>query len=85
MTIYSLDILLSQFGTSLLFHVCFCYFLTGIQISEEADQVVWYSHLFKNFQQFVVIYTVKNFGVVNKTDAFLEFSCFFNIQLMLAI
>ena len=42
--------------------------------------MVWYSHLFKNFLQFVVIHTVKGFGVVNKAevDACLEFSCFFN-------
>ena len=39
-----------------------------IQISQEADQVVWYSHLLKNFPQFVVIHTVKDFGVVNKTE-----------------
>jgi len=41
--------------------------------------VVWYSHLFKNFPEFVVIHTVKGFGVVNKVevDVFLEFSCFF--------
>ena len=40
--------------------------------------MVWYSHLFKNFPQFVVIHTVKGFGIVNKTevDVFLEFSCF---------
>ena len=50
-----------------------------IQISEEAGQVVWYSHLFKNFPQFVVIYTVRGFGVVNQAevDVFLELSCFF--------
>ena len=38
----------------------------------------WYSHLFKNFPQFVVIYTVKGFGIVNEAevDVFLEFSCF---------
>ena len=42
--------------------------------------MVWYSHLFKNFPQFVVIHTVKSFGVVNKAevDVFLELSCFFN-------
>ena len=42
--------------------------------------VVWYSHLLKNFPQFVVIHTVKGFGIVNKAevDIFLEFSCFFN-------
>ena len=56
-----------------------CCFLTCIQISQEADKVVWYSHLLKNFPQFVVIYTVKGFGIVNKAeiDVFLELSCFF--------
>ena len=39
--------------------------------------MVWYSHLLKNFPQFVVIHTVKGFGVVNKADVFLELSCFF--------
>ena len=39
--------------------------------------MVWYSHLLKNLPQFVVIYTVKGFGIVNKADVFLEFSCFF--------
>ena len=40
--------------------------------------MAWYSHLFKSFPQFVVIHTVKGFGIVNKTevDIFLEFSCF---------
>ena len=57
-----------------------CYFLTCIQVSQEAGKEVWYSHLFKNFPQFVVIHTVKGFGIVNKTeiDVFLELSCFFN-------
>ena len=56
-----------------------CYFLTCIQVSQEASKVVWYSHLFTNFPQFVVIHTVKGFSVVNeaKVDIFLEFSCFF--------
>ena len=42
--------------------------------------MVWYSHLFKNFPQFVVIHTVKGFGIVNKAEAdvFLELSWFFN-------
>ena len=42
--------------------------------------MVWYSHLFKNLPQFVVIYTVKGFGIVNKAeiDIFLELSCFFD-------
>ena len=54
-------------------------FLTCTQISQEAGQVVWYSHLFKSFPQFVVIHTVKGFSIVNEAavDAFLEFSCFF--------
>ena len=55
-----------------------CCFLTCIQISQEAGKVVWYSHLFQKFPQFVVIYTVKGFGVINKADVFLEFSCFFD-------
>ena len=57
-----------------------CCFLTCIQISQEADQVVWYSHLFQNFLQFIVIHTVKGFGIVNKAeiDVFLQLSCFFD-------
>ena len=57
-----------------------CCFLTFIQISQEADQVVWNSHLFQNFPQFTVIHTVKCFGIVNKAeiDIFLELSCFFD-------
>ena len=45
-----------------------CCFMTCIQTSQKAGQVVWYSHLFKNFPQFVVIHTVKGFGMVNKTE-----------------
>ena len=57
-----------------------CCFLTCIQVSQEAGQVVWYSHLFKNFPQFIVIHTIKDLGIVNKAeiDVFLELSCFFN-------
>ena len=57
-----------------------CCFLTCIQISQEADQVVWYCHLFQNFPQFIVIHTVKGFGIVNKAeiDVFLELFCFFH-------
>ena len=53
-----------------------------IQISQEAGQVVSYPHLFKNFPQFVVIYTVNGFGVVNKAevDVFLELFCFFKLS-----
>ena len=40
--------------------------------------MVWYSHLLKNFPQFVVIHTAKGFGIVNKADVFMELSCFFN-------
>ena len=57
-----------------------CCFLTCIQISQEASQVVWYSHLFQDFPQFIVIHTVKGVGIVNKAeiDVFLELSCFFD-------
>ena len=57
-----------------------CLFLTCIQVSEEAGQVVWYSHLFQNFPQFIVIHTVEGFGIVSKAevDVFLELSCFFD-------
>ena len=56
-----------------------CCFLTWIQTSQEADNVVWCSPLFKNFPQFVVIHTVKGFGIVNKAkvNVFLELFCFF--------
>ena len=54
--------------------------MTCIQISQEAGKVVWCSHLFKNFPQFVVIDTVKYFGRINKAevDVSLELSCFFD-------
>ena len=57
-----------------------CCTLTCIQISQKAGKVVWYSHLFQNFPEFVVIHTVKGFGVVNKAkeDVLLELSCFFD-------
>ena len=60
-----------------------CCFLTCIQISQEAGQVVWYSHLFQNFPQFIVIHTVKGFGIIKKSevDVFLELS-FFSDDLM---
>ena len=56
-----------------------CCFLTCIQVSQETSQAIWYSNLLKNFPQFVVIYTVKGFGIVNKAEiyVFLELSCFF--------
>ena len=57
-----------------------CCFLTCIEVSQEAGQVVWYSHLFQNCPQFIVIHTVKGFGIVNKAevDVFLELSCLFD-------
>ena len=53
-------------------------FLSCIQVSQEAGDVVWYSHLIKNFPQFAVIHTVKGFSTVNEleVDIFLEFPCF---------
>ena len=64
----------------------FC-FLTSIQISQEAGQVVWYSCPFTNFSQFIVIDTVRVFGIVNKTEVnvFLELCCFFSDPRILAI
>ena len=55
-----------------------CCFRTCIQVSQEAGQVAWYSHLFQNFPQFIVIHTVKDFGIVSKAelDVFLELCCF---------
>ena len=59
-------------------------FLTCIQISQEVGQVVWYSHLFQNFPQFIVIHRVKGFGIVNKAeiDVFLDGE--FRLPLVLA-
>ena len=75
-----------MYSFSYLEPVCFsmsssnCCFLTCIQVSQEADQVVCYSYLFQNFPQFIVIHTVEDFCVVNKAeiDVFLELCCFFN-------
>ena len=69
MTIYSLDVLLSQMEPV---HCCMsgsngC-FLTCIQVSQEAGKVVWYSYLFKNFPQFVVIHTDKDFSIVIEAE-----------------
>ena len=51
-----------------------------IQVSQEAGQVVWYSHFLQNFPDYIVIHKVKAFGIVNKAeiDVFLELSCFFD-------
>ena len=55
-----------------------CCFLTCIQVSWETNKVIWFSYLFKNFPQFVVICTVKGFSVINgaEVDIFMEFPCF---------
>ena len=69
---------LSQFGTGPLFHVrSNCCFLSHIQVSQETSKVVWYSHLYRTYPQFVV-HTVKDFSVVNEAevDVFLELPSF---------
>ena len=85
MTIYSLDFsYLEPVCCSYLEPVCCsmsssnCCFLTCIQISQEAGQVVWYFHVFQNFPQFIMIHTIKGFGIVYKAeiDVFMELSCF---------
>ena len=55
-------------------------FLTCIRVSQETGQMVWYSHLFQNFRQFIVIHKVKGFGIVSKAeiDVLLKLSCFFD-------
>ena len=59
---------LSLFGSHCSMSSSNCCFLTCIQISQEAGQIVWYSHFLKNFSQFAVINTVKSFGIVNKAE-----------------
>ena len=64
-----------------------CCFLTCIQIPQEAGKVIWYSHLLKNFPQFVVLHIVKSLSVVNEAevDGFQEVSWFFYDPTELAI
>ena len=64
-----------------------CCFLTHIQLSRGTGKVVWYSHIFKNFPQCVVIHTVKGFSIVNEAevDDILEFPCFLHDPRMKAI
>ena len=81
MTIYSLDVLLFLFGTSLLFHVQLSLLLPELHTDFSRGRsggLVF--HLFQNFPQLIVIHTVKGFGIVNKAevDVFLELSCFFD-------
>ena len=90
MTIYSLDILLFLFGT-----VVPCPVLTVaswpayrfLKRQVRLGGEVWDSHLSQNFPQYLVIHTVKGFGIVNKAEinVFLKLSCFLMIQWMLAI
>ena len=84
MTADSLAVLLSQSWTNKLFHTgSNCCLLTHIQVSQETSKVVWYSHFFKTFPQFVVSHTIKGFSVVSEAevDAFLEVPCFFYEQI----
>ena len=82
-----------MYSFSYLEPVCFsmssynCSFPTCIQVSQEAGQMVWYSHLFQNFPQFIVIHTIKVFDIVNKVeiDFFWNSLAFLMIQRMLAI
>ena len=78
--IYSLDVLLSNLEPVHCSTSSFnCCFWTWKQISQEAGKVFWYSHLLKNFPQFVVIHTVKGVSTVNEEiDVFLELFRFFN-------
>ena len=69
MTIYSLGIVFFLFGTSKgSMYSSKCCFLTCIWVSQESGQVVWYSHLFQNFPQFIVLHTLKGFHIANKAD-----------------
>ena len=66
---YNLDILLFLCGTSRSMSCSNCCFLTCIEASQEAGQLLWYSHLFQNFPMFIVIHTVNIFEIVNKAEA----------------
>ena len=79
-TIYSHYILLSQFWTSALFMSSSnCCLLSCIQASQETDMMIWYSHVFKNFSQFVVIHTVNCVSLVSETEVD---GCFSGISLL---
>ena len=79
MTVYSVDALFPILNQSVFHARCYHCFLTCIQVSQEVGKVVWCSHLFKDFPQFVMIHTVKGFSRANEAeiDVFLEFFCFF--------
>ena len=79
MTIYSLDVLLSQLEPVHCPMSSFnCCFLFCIQVSQGTGKIIWYSHLFKNFPQLAVIHTVKGFSIVNEAEVhgFLELPYF---------
>ena len=78
MIIYGLDVLHFLCGNSFSMSLPNWCFLTCKEASQEAGQLLWYSHLFQNFPAFFVMHTVKVFGIVNKAevDLFLELSCF---------
>ena len=71
-------VLLSLEPTSCSIQGSNCCFLTSMQVSQETGKMVWYSHLFKSFPQFVKIHTIKGFSRVDEAeiDVFLEFPCF---------
>ena len=54
-----------------------CCFLSCIQVSQEEGKVVCYSHLFKNFPQFVVMHIIKGFGIVNRAEVYVFLALFF--------
>ena len=64
-----------------------CCFLTSIQVTQETGEVVWYSHLFKNFPQLVVIHTVKGFSIVSEAevDVVLALPCLFHDRMNVGI
>ena len=79
-TIYNLDVLLSGLeSVRCSMSGSNCCFLTYIQVSQETGKVIWYSHLFMNFPQFVVIHPVIGFSMISEAevDVFLEFPCFY--------
>ena len=73
MTIHSLVVLFPSFEpVSCSISSSYLLLLTCIQVSQETGNVIWYSNLFKNFPQFVVIHTVNDFSVDSKADVFLK-------------
>ena len=77
MTVYSLDVLLFLFGTSVVHAQFNCCFLTCIQVSQEADQVVWYSHLLKNFPVYCDPHSQRLFGMSSQKSCSISPFCNF--------